>query len=215
MEEVIISLKKFKTSKELAKLLARLDGGGGQDYNVSTNLLRLYQEDLIDRSEYLAIRAKVLMGHYFGRMRQCYPDLRGGLYFYDMDALRIWNASVAHFPDMFNEYTQGLSVEQDVPDRSPAPVYTSHAFGIEDVRRSDHPIAANHREMYEQASIQSFVTLPLLNGTESIGYQFISARCPRAFMEAELTFFSSASEYLIRELASIKPFMIRQLEQSR
>lgn len=118
-------------------------------------------------------------------------------------------------PDMFNEYTQGLSVEQDVPDHYPAPVYTSTVFRIEDVLRSDHPVAANHREMYKQAAIQSFVTLPLLNGGESIGYQFISARCPRAFTEAELTFFSAASEYLVRELASIKSFMIRQLEQSR
>ncbi|CAI6079906.1 GAF domain-containing protein [Cohnella sp. JJ-181] len=215
MEEILASLKKFRETKELTKLLGRLDPAGRPDNNVATQLLRLYQEDLIGRAEYLAIRAKVVMGHYFNRMRHFYPEFKGGLYFYDTDAIRIWNASVSHLPDQLNEYTQGLSVEQDVPDHAPDPVYTSDMLLIEDVLRSDHPIAVNHYDMYDQASIRSFVTVPLLSGGESIGYQFISAEYAHRYTEEELSFLTAASEYLIQELAAIKPYMVAQLERSR
>ncbi|MEK0317290.1 GAF domain-containing protein [Cohnella sp. 56] len=214
MEQIVTSLRKFKETRELKKLLARLDPSGKHESNLAVQLLQLYQEELIGRSEYLALRAKIATGHYLSRLRSDCPELRGALYLYDTDKLRIWNASVSHMPDVFNEYTQGLDVGPDIPEQSPAPVYATHMLKIENVLRSDHPIVSNHYDMYKRAAIQSFVTLPLVHGSESIGYQFISAERPREFTAQELSRFSAASAYLIRELAAIKPYMIDQFERA-
>lgn len=214
MDEIVTSLKRFKETKELLALLRRLDSFGvngvGGD-NMAMRLLRLYKENLIDRCEFLSIRSKIAMGQYSKILKNLSPDLKCGIYLYETEASRVWNASVGSLPEEFNEYTQGLDVAIDVPAHSLEPVYTRRNLVIENVERSEHPVVVNHKQQYLQAGIHSFVTVPLRDNGQPIGHQLIVSPKPRHFLAQEIALYREYSRLLVKELASVKSFIIQQV----
>jgi uncharacterized protein YqgQ len=211
MEEIVTSLRIYKESKELQGLLRRLDSFSGTGENMAIRLLRLYQANLIDRSEYLAIRAKIVMGQYFKIIRKLSPNLKCGIYLYETQANRIWNASVANLPEAFNEYTQGLDVTIDVPPQFSEPVYTRRNLVIDNVEQSEHTVVINHKKHYLQSGINSFVTLPLRHNGLPIGHQFITSLRPIHFSSQDIMVYNGYSHLLESELTSINKFMIQQI----
>jgi hypothetical protein len=212
VEEIVTSLQSYRLTKELKALLRHLQSAGGSSDNMAEHLLLLYQEDLLGRSEYLALRASIVMKQYFNKLRNISPELRCAIYLYDTQQKKIWNASTMGYTDELNEYTQGLDVEADIRPQAAEPVYTQHHLIIENVSTSEHPVVLNHRQAYLRAGIHSFITMPLRHKERAVGHQLIAMGGHHLFTEQEIEMFSAYSRMLEMELASVNKYMIHQIQ---
>ena len=215
MEEIVESFIKFKMTKEIRQLLNHISSSYSKEMNLSQVFLELLQEDLIGSSELIAIRSTMMMNRYMALVRQEFPAFMHSIYLYEHERQRLWNSSVADVPMVYNEYTHGLCVKNDVLNGSRIPLYIGDVLVVDHVERSEHYICDNHRAQLLKAGIQAFCSIPLMHNGHSFGHKVMYARDKRVFSEQEVTRYRACAHLIEKELVSMKHALLEQIRPGK
>jgi hypothetical protein len=137
-----------------------------------------------------------------------FPELTFGVFLYEEHKHKIWNISTPNIPKGFYEYTQGLSVEQDIKVGEFEPAYIQDIFIIGDTDRSEGLIAANHRKEHLKYNLNSVCNIPMNYNGKIIGHLAIYSNVKWFSYDDQMDKFLSYSRFIEGNLFNIKDELI-------
>ncbi len=186
MDRFVTSLRSFKLTKEIRRLLATMERQLPKDANVSNHLLELYREEWIGPEQYIYMETRMLLNRFCLATERLFPseDVTMGVYFFDASSKRLWNGAGPNVPGSYTEYANGLSAIPDILSDD-APEYVKTVLPIDDVDSSEHFVSLNHRRDLLRADIRAFCSVPLLHEHRVIGHVNLYSPRPRAWSMEE------------------------------
>jgi uncharacterized membrane protein YfhO len=215
MKEVVQSLQKYSLTKDIRNTLRTINPLIRSNNDLSTILLRLYEEDIIGENEYLAIETKMMLKQFCLLLERKYKDLICGVYLHDENKNTLWNASTPNIPAGYNEYTNGMSTKLDIEDGDIVPVYVKDSLAVKDVERAEDITSLNHKRGLLENGLQSFCCSPLHYKGSMIGHTVAFSKSKRMFTMEEMALFLQYNKLIEEKLARIKDNLISTISLAK
>ncbi|WP_050181043.1 hypothetical protein [Domibacillus robiginosus] len=216
MDDYLIqSLEKFVYTKEIRKILASIEPGLKNNKDLSAVFFHLYQKDLIGEYELVAFQTKYMLSQFTSLMERNFQNLDCGIYIHDENELKLWNGSTASVSAGYNEYSSGLSTENDILDGDKVPVYMKEIVSISDVERGEDITSLNHKKDLLKNGYRSVCCSPLTYKQHTIGHSVMFSTTKRIFTANEIKMFSMYNTLIEEKLAEIKNHLIPFIKSAK
>jgi len=211
MDSIVRVLKDFKLNKEIRMLVNNLNPRLNGNLNLSDVFLELYREDMIDAEHYIYLHTKLLLNRYcvIGEKLMEKHNIMVGVYLYDQQHQKAWVGGAPHIPQGYLEYSNGLSLAQDIAPGNEIPIYIRNIIAIDNVKTSKNSIALNHQDGLLSNGLLSFCCIPILHKTSNIGHIILLTSDPFDWRKLDTSGIFSSAQFLEEKLLDNKERFIR------
>ncbi|WML49538.1 hypothetical protein RCG23_06000 [Neobacillus sp. PS3-34] len=208
MEKIVHSLKSFRYTKEIRKILSEIQPGFRDKHDLNSIFKDLYEKKIISEAEFMAMETKMLLNRFTLLMEHQFNDLNCGVYLYDEKEKKLWNGSSSRVEPLYNEYSHGLSVINDIPDGDDIPIYGKGVIAITNVEKGEDIISLNHKRDLLKSSYKSICCCPLQYNDKMIGHTVLFSKEIREFTPDDLNSFNRYNELIEEKLAKMKAHLL-------
>lgn len=214
-DNIAQSLEKFIYTKEIKKILASIEPGLKNNQDLSTIFFNLYEKDLIGEHELVAFQTKFMLSQFTLLMERNFTELSCGIYIHDENEMKLWNGATANVSEGYNEYSSGLSTENDILEGDEIPVYMKEIVAIPDLERGEDITSLNHKKDLLKNGYQSVCCSPLNYHDHVIGHSVMYSKTKRIFTLNEINMFSMYNTLIEEKLGEIKNHLIPIIKQAK
>jgi hypothetical protein len=215
VEKIVTSLKKHSLTKDIRKTLGTLDPILSKNNNLSDVFRKLYEEELIGEHELVSLETKTMLTQFCLLMEKNFDDLHCGVYVFDDKEKKLWNGATPTIPEGYNEYTNGLSVINDIKEGDNAPVYVKNTVAVGDVERGEDITSLNHKRDVLGNGLQSFCCSPLEHNGKMIGHSVMFSPNKRIYTAQEIRLFAQYNKLIEERLIDMKEQLITFIKNSK
>ncbi|MEC0258643.1 hypothetical protein PAEVO_16070 [Paenibacillus sp. GM2FR] len=215
MEEIIESMKHYKLSKEIKKLLAQIHPMNKGQTDLSNLFEKLYHADLIGMQEKLSLETRMYLNQYCLAMEEKLNGMLCVVYLYEENEKRLWLGAGPSMPGSYKEYSHGLDVKLDILGGSEVPVYIRNVLIVDDIYRSEDLVTLNHKKAMLEDGFKSYCCTPLGYQDKMIGFTVLFSDQQRDFTDYEIDMFQDNRNQIEKKLSQIKDDMIFLLKKQQ
>jgi hypothetical protein len=215
MDKIAQSLKKFMYTKEITKILTNIDPMLKNQKDLSSIFFKLLEKEIISENELMALQTKSMLGQFSSLMERNFQELSCGLYLYDEKEMKLWNASTSSVNEGYNEYTQGLIVENDIIAGDEVPVYVKGTVNIPNVERGEDITSLNHKRDLLKHGYRSLCLSPLNHNGHMIGCTVMYSKQIRTFTVSEMAQFVQFNKLIEEKLVEMKNQLLTAIKNSK
>jgi GAF domain-containing protein len=208
MKEIIDSLKYFKLSKEIRKLLTQIHPMNAGQTDLFKVFEKFYYADLIERQELLSLETRMSLSQYCLAMEEKLKGLLCVVYLYEEDEKRLWLGAGPSIPDAYKEYSHGLDVKMDIPGGAEEPIYIRNTLIVSNVEHGQDIVTLNHKKEMTADGFKSYCCTPLEYQGKMIGHTVLFSDQLRDFSDYEINMFQDHRNQIEKRLSQIKDEMI-------
>jgi hypothetical protein len=208
VEKIVHSLKSFQYTKEIKKILSQIQPGLTNKHDLNTIFKDLYENKIISEVEFMAMETKMMLTRFTNLMAHNFNNLECGIYLYDEKEKKVWNGSTSNVSPIYNEYSHGLSVENDIMDGDDLPIYGKNVVAIKNVDRGEDIISLNHKKDIIKSGYQSFCCSPIQFNDNMIGHMVMFSKEIREFSPYEVKLFSHYIVLIEEQLARTRTHIL-------
>lgn len=214
MNEIVTSLKKFKLTHDIKKIISSIDPANKSN-NISAVLRKYYSEDLIGETEYLTLETKILLTRFCLLLERKYPDLMCGVYLYDMEDNKMWNGAVPNIPNGYSDYSNGVSVEDDIQTGEIIPAQMKTVLAVHDIEKAEDLTSLNHKSDLIKNGIYAYCATPLTYNGSLIGHTALFSDHKRKFSNKELVQYTLYNRLIEENLVQRKDQLLRVIKKTK
>jgi hypothetical protein len=201
--------------KEIKKILPTFEPMLENNKDLSSVFFNLYQNDLISENEFMAFQTKFMLSQFSSLMERNFKNLNCAIYIYDEKDMRLWNGATSSIAEGYNEYTNGLSVENDIVPGDDVPIYVKGTVNIPDVERGVDITSLNHKEALLRNGYHALCLSPLNHGGHMIGCSVMFSKQVRTFTVHEMELFVRYNKLIEGKLVEMKNQLLSTIKNSK
>lgn len=208
MNEIVVSLAKTRLTKEIRTLIDAISPSYRGDWDLLRVFEDLYRMERIDRSTFLALAIGRRLSIACRHAEALHPGMACGIYLYEENAKRIYNAAAPNLPLSYNEYTHGLDCSVDISPAVENPLYVRLPVIVPNLYLSDNLTSLNHGEAMLSSGLKAYCSMPLYYRGMIIGHCVFYWRTSRRFSSVEIASLYAISNRISRTIRAGKADMM-------
>lgn len=214
MDKIIHSLKSFRYTKEISKILSRIEPTMKNTLDLSEIFKELYKNDMISEADFVAMETKMMLHRCTRLLEHHVKGIDCGIYLFDEKEQKLWNASISKVSQHYNDYSQGLSTVNDIQDGDDIPVYGKEIVAISNVEKGEDIVSLNHKTDLLKAGYKAVCCIPIQYNDKMVGHTVVFSENIREFTIHEINMFSKGNEMIEEQLARVKSHLLSVIKQT-
>lgn len=208
MDKIVHSLKSFRYTKEIKEILSHIEPRLGDSTDIGEIFKELYENQIINELDFMAMETKIILNRFTMLMMKQFKGLDCGIYLFDEKEKKVWNGSTSSVAASYNEYSHGLSIENDIKEGDDIPIYLKRILAVSDVDKSEDIVSLNHKKDVLKAGYKAFCCSPLQYNEKMIGHTVLFSKIKKEFTDREIYLYHRYNELIEEQLANVKAHIL-------